>query len=209
MNRLYTVYSLKTSNGKRYIGTTSMNVKERWNNGNGYRFNKELWEQIEKFGWDSVEKTIYAENLTKEEASRLEKSLIRQFDSANPVYGYNNELGGITNEKLVSVRTRSKHSESVSGEKNHNYGKHFSEEHKRKIAKSNRGQKRSLETRIRVGKAKEKPVVQYTLQGLFLNQWESAKKAALATGAQAGHISKVCKSQRKTAGGFVWRFAID
>lgn len=145
--------------------------------------------------------------MTKSEASSLEKELIRKYDSANPLYGYNRELGGVGSDKVVSGATRKKHAESIKGEKHHYFGKHFSVEHRRKIADSNRGQKRSLETRIRVGKAKEKPVAQYTIGGVLIAEWDSAKKAAIATGAQAGHIGKVCKGERMTAGGYVWKFA--
>lgn len=41
---MYTVYSLKTPDGRVYVGTTSTDTKIRWNNGNGYRFIPELWE---------------------------------------------------------------------------------------------------------------------------------------------------------------------
>lgn len=204
---MYTVYSLKTPDGRVYVGTTSTDTKIRWNNGNGYRFIPELWEQIRKYGWNSIEKTIHEEGLTKSEASSLEKELIQKYDSANSLHGYNRELGGVGSEKIISEATRKKHSESVTGENNHNFGKHFSVEHRRKIADSNRGQKRSLETCVRVGKAKEKPVAQYTIGGVLIAEWDSAKKAAIATGAQAGHIGKVCKGERMTAGGYVWKFA--
>ncbi len=88
----------------------------------------------------------------------------------------------------------------------YNKGKSFSAEHKRKIAESNRGQKRSDETRKRVSEAHKIPVLQLTREGEFVREWGSAKEAAEALSIQPGHISKVCKKQRKTAGGFVWQY---
>lgn len=204
---MYTVYSLKAPDGRLYVGVTSMELRARWNNGNGYRFCSELWEQIQKYGWDSVRKEIHAENLTKDDASLLEKTLIRKFDSTNPEHGFNRELGGLLNEKVISSATREKHSRSVTGEKNHNYGKHFSEEHRRKISESNQGQRRSPETCARIGKSHAKPVDQFTTTGMLIAHWASGKQAAAETGVFPQGISKVCKGLQETAGGFVWRFA--
>lgn len=204
---MYTVYSLRTPDGRIYVGATSMTVRERWNNGNGYRFLPEMWYQIQTYGWDSVEKVIHATALTREEASLLEKELISKYDSTNPLCGFNRELGGIATEKAISKVSRKKHSDSTMGMRNHNYGTHFSKEHRMQIAYSNRGQKRSPETCRNIGKSKEKPVEQFTIDGELVGRWDSGRKASIATGIDSTRISKVCKGQRKTAGGFVWRFA--
>lgn len=107
---------------------------------------------------------------------------------------------------VVSEESRAKMSDSKKGVLNPNYGKHFSEDHKHKISESNRGQKRSSKTCRNIGLSKEKPVGQFTISGKLIATWDSGKKAALATGTQAGHISKVCKHKRKTAGGYVWAY---
>ena len=204
---MYTVYALQTPDGKVYVGTTSLNVIQRWNGGNGYRFNPDLWGDIQTHGWDSIRKTIHGRNLTRVEASLLEQELISRSDSSNPLHGYNRELGGIGCEKVVSPITREKHSKSVSGERNHNFGQHFSETHRKRISESNQGLKRTPETCANIGKAHSKAVGQYTKCGVLIQVWDSARQAALGTGTQASHITKVCKSQRAAAGGYVWRYA--
>ena len=88
----------------------------------------------------------------------------------------------------------------------YNKGKPRDPETIRKIAESNRGQKRSLETRERVSAAKKIPILQFTVDGEFVQEWDSGKSAAEALAIHPGHISKVCKNQRKTAGGFVWKY---
>lgn len=95
---MYSVYILTVPDGRKYVGTTAMPVKRRWNHGNGYRFCQ------------------------------------------------------------------------------------------------------------RIGESKEIPVAQYTSSGMLIAVYPSAKLASVVTGAQAGHISKVCKGQRGSAAGFVWKY---
>lgn len=91
----------------------------------------------------------------------------------------------------------------------YNNGRPRSEEHKRKIAESNRGLKRSPETRRRISKMRKIPIIQLTVGGDFVREWDCAKTAAETLDIQAGHISKVCKNRRKTAGGFVWQYKFN
>jgi hypothetical protein len=203
---MYTVYSLVVADGRVYVGATSGDPKVRWNNGNGYRFNSDLWTQIVSQGWNTVEKVIHATGLTKGEASKMECDLIRKYDSANPQHGFNRELGGLTSEKLISEKSREAMRRGKLGSNNPNYGKALSAEHKNKLSESNTGKKRSRETCERIGKAKEKPVLQFTTDGEFVTRWQSGRAAAKATSTQAGHIAKVCKGERRTAGGFIWTY---
>lgn len=203
---MYSVYVLTVKDGRKYVGATSMNPISRWNHGNGYRFCEDFWEVICRDGWESVKKEIVAASLTKQEASRMEQELISKFCSTDPQKGFNREGGGIDDQRLVLSSTRKKQRERQLGVLNNNYGMHFSAEHRRKIAESNRGQKRSEETKKRIGKAKSKPVSQYSLTGQLIATYPSAKIAAIKTGAQASHISKVCKGMRSSAAGFIWKF---
>lgn len=91
----------------------------------------------------------------------------------------------------------------------YNEGKSWDAETKRRISESNRGKKRSEETKRRISEAKSIPVIQLTIDLLPVREWNSARAAADALSIQAGHISKVCKKQRKTAGGYVWRYTCD
>ena len=204
---MYSVYILWDMNGKAYVGTTSTPLEVRWRSGNGYRFCEGLWDVIQQYGWESIVKEVVAVGLSKSEASDLEQRLIVRLNTTNPAKGYNRELGGVSDQKMVSDRSREKMRESKIGELNPNYGKHFSEDHRAKIAVSNTGQKRSAETRRRIGKVKEKPVAQYSRSGQFLAQYESGKIAGEMTGIDHRHISKVCNHQRATAGGYRWEFA--
>lgn len=52
-----------------------------------------------------------------------------------------------------------------------------------------------------------KRVRQYSTNGKFIKEYESACEAARQTEAHQGSISNVCIGRQKTAGGFIWRYA--
>lgn len=83
----YCVYELGFPDGKKYYGMT-VNTQMRWNNGTGYR-NQAVGKVIEEFGWENVEKRIIAENLTKQNAELIERTLIKGTGSDIPGIGYN------------------------------------------------------------------------------------------------------------------------
>lgn len=88
----------------------------------------------------------------------------------------------------------------------YNKGRKWSEERKKKCSISNTGKRRSPETKQRISEARKKPVLQFSLDGTVVKKWDCAKNAELLTGIDAGHISKVCKGQRKSAGGYKWLY---
>ena len=52
-NKKYCVYvHTNKFNGKKYVGITSMNPKDRWKNGNGYSNNSYFTNAIRKYGWE-------------------------------------------------------------------------------------------------------------------------------------------------------------
>lgn len=56
--------------------------------------------------------------------------------------------------------------------------------------------------------ATKKPILQYTKDGLFLQEFESIMEAERQTGIAQQNISACCNGNRKSAGGFIWRFKI-
>jgi hypothetical protein len=83
----YVVYEFTFPDGKKYYGST-FNIDKRWKNGKGYQ-TQEVGKAIEKFGWDNIEKRIIAENLTKQNATLIERTLIKATGSDMPGFGYN------------------------------------------------------------------------------------------------------------------------
>ena len=50
------------------------------------------------------------------------------------------------------------------------------------------------------------PIVQYDLTGNLIKEWGSISDAAEVLHLSGSHISSVCKGERKTTGGFIWRY---
>lgn len=92
--RIYKVYIHTLPNGKKYVGITKQDVAQRWKNGNGYKSNSRFYKAIQKYGWDNITHEVLFENLTQEEAYKLEIELIALNESNNPNYGYNQTDGG-------------------------------------------------------------------------------------------------------------------
>ena len=111
------------------------------------------------------------------------------------------------------------------GEKNPFYGKHHTEESKRKISEANTGRKMSdefknLQREIHLGvkfteehklklsennKASKK-VIQLDLYNNFIKEFKSMKAAERETGIKAYNISSCCRGIQKTAGGYIWKY---
>jgi len=53
-----------------------------------------------------------------------------------------------------------------------------------------------------------KAVLQYDLQGNFINEYHSQMQASRETGVLNGDISACCLGVQKTAGGFIWKFKV-
>lgn len=55
----------------------------------------------------------------------------------------------------------------------------------------------------------KKSVYQYSLDGVFIKEWDSCLKAEKTIGISSGNISSACCGKLKTAGGFQWRYKVD
>lgn len=90
----FTVYMHTFPNKKRYIGITRTSLDQRFKNGYAYAYNKEMYDDIQKYGWDNIKHDVICTNLSVKEACNLEIELIREYDTTNPENGYNITSGG-------------------------------------------------------------------------------------------------------------------
>lgn len=58
----------------------------------------------------------------------------------------------------------------------------------------------------RVAASNQKPVIQLTLSGKKIQQYDSIRKASDETGIADSNINKVLKGNGRTAGGYVWQY---
>lgn len=140
---VYTVYMHRFPNNKVYIGITKRDVYTRWSNGKNY--NRYFVNAVNKYGWDNVEHIILADNLTKENACKMEIDLIAKYKSNQSRYGYNITSGGDGRPDFVlSDDARRRIGEAT---RNRTKGTHISDEQKQKISKALKGRKLSEERR--------------------------------------------------------------
>lgn len=92
----YKVYKHTSPNKKIYIGITAQPLERRWRKGEGYKDNILFYRAIKKYGWDNFKHEVLFENISKDEAEKLEIQLIKEHRSNIPQFGYNIENGGKT-----------------------------------------------------------------------------------------------------------------
>lgn len=201
-------------NHKIYIGITCQKPTQRWRGGKGYKIGA-FKNAIDKYGWNNFEHIILFEHLSKEEACLKEQELIKQYNTMDNNYGYNLcEGGNLTlgyhhtkNSKLKMSKSKKDMYDGVNNPmygKNGilapMYGKHLTEEHKRKISETKKG-KTNYHT-----KTLYKKVDQYDLDGKFIKTWESISSIERKLNIKGTHISRVCRGKRKTTGGYVFKY---
>lgn len=146
-DKKYCVYRHTFPNGKVYIGYTGQKPTDRWCGGTGYKHQQLVYRAILRYGWDNIRHEIIADGLTHEQAVAMEIELIKAYDSMNPEHGYNTTAGG--DGRL-----------DCCGEKHPMYGKHHTEESRRKMSDAlrgrpapNKGKSPSEETREKLRQA--------------------------------------------------------
>lgn len=214
---MFAVYChINKINGKKYVGITKQNPKTRWQSGNGYNNSEYFWKAIKKYGWGNFDHKILYENLTKEEAERIEIFLIAKWETTNREKGYNIANGG-NHIGCVSEETKKKISK---GHKGIATELHRTEETKRKISMGLTGIKRSDETKSKMSEfAKNRGMSEITRQRFAEAneerkvpviciatgiEYESASEAARQTGLCKSTILRHCKGTLKSK---KWKYA--
>ena len=80
----------------------------------------------------------------------------------------------------------------------------MSEAHKQAISDAMTGVPKSEAHKQKLSKK----ILQYTKSGEFIRQWPSAMEAQIKLGIAQSNICKCCNGKRKSAGGYVWRYAV-
>ena len=118
------------------------------------------------------------------------------------------KLSEIHSNKLVSKETRIKISMARKGMK-------FTEKHKQNISNSKKGKNHTSISKFKIGNSQkgkpktklQKTLLQYSLEGEFVREWESMSIALLEiNGGKGDGISACCRGKQNTAYGFIWRY---
>ena len=194
--KLYTVYRLKNVvTQKNYIGMTSMKPQKRWCR----EYTGKMKEAIHAFPLDLCwKKHIEFQTPNKEQALELESELMKWYDSVEN--GYNTSEYGSgdfkrseeTRRKISEARTGKKNPLfGMTGEKAYWYGKHLSEEHRKKLSEA-------------MG---VNGILQYSKDGELIAEYPSTHEASRQTGCNQSNICQCCKGKLKSCGGYIWQYA--
>lgn len=136
-----------------YIGITSQeNPWDRWGVHKAhYEYNEHFSRAISKYSWKNFLHEVLYDDLTKEEAEQKEIELIAYYNSTNDKFGYNKANGGSSvgkhTEETKNILSKKAKKRFENPENNPMYGKHHSEETKRKISEKATGRGHSEESK--------------------------------------------------------------
>lgn len=102
--------------------------------------------------------------------------------------------------------SRARLSEAVKGENNHNYGKHLSEECKKKLSLSLSGRRMSESHKNKIGRSLWKKVEMRNPVTMEKHTFSSLKEASAYTGLSCGLICSYCRGYKKPRNGFIWKY---
>lgn len=164
--------------------------------------------------WKPEDKTRLIKTILKTEFNSMSDAI---YDESKRIEKY---IDNPLNENY-HIPDKGFHTNGLTGEKSHMFGKHHSEEtrekirvtqlgktlskeHKQKLSKSHTGKTLSEKTKKLIGKSFSKPVLQYTKDGKFIKEWKSGMDVVRELG--INHSYECCNGKQKTSGGFKWKY---
>lgn len=216
-----------------YVGSTTRPVKYRWASYKSLSCKNQvkLYRSLKKYGFENHVFEII-EECSIDEMLKLEYKYGMMYNVLDKKIGLNIRLpdkDGVyqpiseeTKLKLSKAHLklsakRGPHTEEyrlamskrLSGENNPRWGKHWSEEAKLNQSNKLKGFKHTKEFAKKVGDRTSLETYQYDLEGNFLQSYRSAYDASLETKTYYSGLREVCLLKRKSAKGYIWRYAKD
>ena len=226
---IYCIENLTTN--KKYIGQ-SINIDDRW-----YKHKHELNHNTHdndylQNAWNKYGEKEFVfyilEYCDIDKLDEKESYYIEYYKTLDRDYGYNLKTGGQNGGAIVSDYVRNKLSnslketyanneelkslrknnaiiqwanpqikEKIMGENNGMYGKHHTEETRRKISEKHKGKVSP--------KRDARPVICVELNRVFADAVTASKELS----GWSGGILSVCRGERKTCGGYHWKFLLE
>lgn len=154
----------------------------------------------------------YHKKLNEKEISRLRSGLKKYYENNNYTPPWSRAVICVTTDKIFNTLTKAANY-YCTNQSNIFYCCEHKREFAGELADGTRLQWEFYEYgKIYVKKEqkqrsnKERPIIQYDLDGNFIKEWKSAKECNDFTGIQRSKISNVCKGKRKQTGGYIFRY---
>ncbi len=214
-NNNYIIYKVENiSNGKVYVGASTKSMEERKKDhikkskkGKSYEFQQAIATHgPEAFKWEQIDTAR-----TTDELAQKEKEYILKYNSKAD--GYNSDGGGgvqksvyqydISTGKLVG-----KFSNLTDAAATINLTKQGLSKVCLSVHKVSKGYIWSYSSTSpkHINDNRTKVVQQFSLKGQFINEFKSVAEASKQTNCNKTSISKVCRGERKSCGGFCWKY---
>lgn len=196
------VYKYTSPNGKIYIGQTIDEIGRRHSfmHKTHYAGNK-MDRARKKYGPENFKYEVLMEFIGEKDRlisilNKLETAYIEYYDSVNN--GYNSNYGGDNHSPDIDTRKRIskklKDSGRFSGKNNPNYGKHHSEETRKRMS-DNRTNKR--------------PILQLDVNNNLIREYTSISEANKLYNYDCAYIQRCCKHRKKLAYGYKWKYKYE
>lgn len=198
-------------NGKVYFGVTKTSIEKRWiqHKCNSTRKNYHLYKAILKYGIESFIIKVVKLCDTEIQMYNLEIKLIKKHKSNNPLYGYNNSIGGEVSSKGTQRTDEQK--KRISDYQKMRVRKPYSKETIEKMRLSAKGRDMSRQVELSALKRRGCPahnrVKIFSIDSLgIIKEYESLTDAYKKTGISVTSISNNLKNKSKKAGGLKWNY---
>lgn len=203
----YVIYKITNPLGQVYIGQTCNYEKRIFDYSRlRCRTQKLLYKSLVDFGFSShkveIYKTTTLENCNKDEIEAIK--VCDSYNGSNP-----NGLNLIPGGRGVTYRGHEMPKVVKEAIRATLSGRVRTPEECHNIRKGKLGKKVKRETVEKSAKGRYKGVIQYSLEGNFIKEWESATTASKELGISRNTIFTTCKLKSNHAGGFIWRSKTD
>lgn len=207
------IYKYTSPSGKSYVGQTIRSLKERsGHNGKNYKGCPLFYKAIKKYGFNSFEVEILAE-VKKQLLDKYEKRFIQMFNTLSP-YGYNiNEGGQKIGKKGKKIYQYSLQDGRLLKQWNSikeipkEFGNVYNVLANKSYSQYGYGWSYIKLDRYPVHEKviiNEKKVLQYSLNGELIKEYNSISAAAKETNSSRSAIKRCCRHQLKQHNGFKW-----
>lgn len=204
-----------TQNGYVYVGATKKSIEDRKKDhlkkskkGKSYAFQNAIATYgADAFNWEQIDTAV-----TTNELAKKEKEYILEYNSKEQ--GYNSDSGGgiqktvyqydILTGVLVNKYSNLTDASATVGLTKQDLSKVCLSVNK--VSNGFYWMYGFVDKFIPFEDGRKKKVHQYNIQGEFLKEFESVFEASKETGCNKTSIGKVSRGERKSCGGFIWKY---